>query len=96
MAEIFQIFTNTTKILKDLVRFVGFLAIDCVTKQHRLRCKMIGIKVQKYRFCNFWLQAKDLSLISKRPCACKQNGLRFSYITNLLFPVSLAGASVVN
>ena len=74
MAEIFQIFANTTK--KDLIRFVGCLAIDCRTKQHRLRCKMIGIEVQKCRFCNFWLQAKDLSLISKRPCACKQNGLR--------------------
>ena len=46
------------------------------TKQLGSRYKTVGIAVQKSRFRNFWLQAKGLALGSKRPCGCKQKGLR--------------------
>ena len=40
------------------------------------RYGMYGVAVQKAPSGDFWLQAKSLSLVSKRLCGYKQKGLR--------------------
>ena len=57
---------------KCLVWIVVQKRMDCGTKAYGLWYKVNAIAVQIPMFRNFWLQANDLLLISKRPFGCKQ------------------------
>ncbi|MBR1484332.1 MAG: hypothetical protein IJ612_01400 [Prevotella sp.] len=50
--------------------------MDCGTKAYGLRYKSIAFTVQRRILRGFWLQAKDLSLTSKRLFAYKQKAFR--------------------